>query len=200
MADPVTRQPPLELLLRGLHALVGDEADLPDATTPLGRTTREFFRNNWDQARSGLLARTRKIRVRPIERSSPRTFRFEVDCRYRRRRGDDSPVELAEGPVRGTIKYRASLFDATPGEPTIVVFLDPDQGYFHPNYSRRHDVLCLGPIPPGPFPLEVLLQHLYSILTYQNRNSLDPADPVAAGYFDTDPGAMDGLDAPEPLY
>ena len=187
-------------LLGRLAAIMALEDELPDESTPIGRATREFFANNWERARDGLLARTTKLRVEPQPSPAPRIFHFELDCTFKRKRAPDALVELAEGPLCGTIRYRPDLYTAPAGEPSLMVFIDPAQQLFHPNYSRRHGVLCTGDLPPGPFPLEDLLEHLYGILTYQNRSTADPADLEAAQYFAHDPDAMNGLEAVEPLY
>lgn len=183
--------------LAGLQAL--DDV-LPDEESPVGKATAEFFANNWRNACDGLLAKTKRIRVRPTSPlPAPRGFRFEIDTRFKQKQGPE-PVALVDGPIRGTIRYRADLFLADPDEPSIAVFLDPEQHFFHPNYSRNFGVLCLGGIPSGPYPLDALLEHLYWILTYQNTSSSDPADREAARYFACDPDAMAGLENVEPLY
>jgi hypothetical protein len=48
--------------------------------------------------------------------------------------------------------------------------------------------------------LSDLLEHLYSILTYANFSTTDPADFEAAQYFAHAPHALDGLHDPEPLF
>lgn len=172
----------------------------PEEDTPLDRMTREFFENNWNASRDGLLARTGKIRVVPEPSPAPRCFRFEMATPYKRKHGDE-PVELAPGPVRGEIRYHPHVLELNdPATPSIVVSLDPDLDYFHPNYSRRYGLVCLGDLPSGPFPLDALLEHLYSILSYANWRSFHPADLVAAHYFATDPSALDGVGDPAPLY
>lgn len=190
---------PLELLLR-LTTLMDGQSDLPDADTPLGRLTREFFENNWQGAQEGLLSKTRVIRVWPHTIFAPRVFHFEIDCRYKRKRPGDPFVELADGPLCGQIIYRADLYLADPEQPSVAVLLDRQQAFFHPNYSRRHGVLCLGHLPAGPYPLEDLLEHLYGIITYQNRTPTDALDPEAAQYFALEPEAMAGLEPVAPLY
>lgn len=143
------------------------------------------------------------MRVLPEHSPTPRMFRFEIDAPYKSKRGGDAPVELVPGPIRGTIHYRPDLF-ASPTLPHIAVQVDPDLAYFHPNCSRqRGSMICLGEIPVSefPFPLDLLLQnHIYPILTYQNRRPAHPADLEAARYFALDEHAMDGLEPVRPLY
>ena len=196
----MSRQDSMLDLLARLSALRSLEDELPDESTAIGRATHEFFANNWQQARDGLLAQTTKLRVQPQPSPAPRIFHFEAECTFKRKREPDALVELADGPLRGTIRYRPDLYTAPASEPSLTVFMDPAQRLFHPNFSRRHGVLCVGDLPPGPFPLEDLLEHLYGILTYQNRSTSDPADIEAAEYFARDPDAMTGLETVEPLY
>ena len=168
----------------------------------LGETTREFFSESWQEARDGLLAQTQLVRVVPDPGPCPMRFRFEFDLPYKRKAGVGAPVELVAGPLRGSILYRPDLMALDPAdrEATIAVFLDQDQQFFHPNFSRAFGMLCIGDIPPEPFPLQALLEHLYGIFTYQNRTPGDPADFEAARYFATDPESMAGLEIVEPLY
>lgn len=196
----MTGRVPIEELVRRLAALVELGDELPDESTPLGIATREFLRNNWSRARDGVLARTTRLRVDPEPTPAPRVFHFELDGPYKRKRRPDALVELVEGTLRGTIRYRSDLYTAPAGEPSLAVLVDPSLRFFHPNHSRLHGALCLGHLPPGPFPLEDLLEHLYGILTYQNLSTSDPADPEAAAYFARDPHAMRGLETVEPLY
>ena len=42
--------------------------------------------------------------------------------------------------------------------------------------------------------------HLYPIITYQNRRPSHPLDQEAARFFAIDPTAMDGLEPAAPLY
>jgi len=201
--DPTTgardRGAMLELVHR-LAAVLALEDELPDESTPIGRLTRDFLANNWAQARDGLLARTTKIRVAPQPSPAPRIFQFELDRPYLRRVRPDAPVERAEGPLRGTIRYRPDLYPVRPKQHSQVVFLDPAQHLLHPNYSPRFGVLCVGELPAGPYPLEDLLEHTYAILCYQNVATDDPADRDAADYFALHPDASSGLEAAEPLY
>jgi hypothetical protein len=193
----------LEAFLEQLLEVALDRDDLPEEDSPLGKLAREFFANNWAICRDGLLRRTTKIRVRPEPDPAPRVFRFEIFTRYKRKFDTSSVVELMPGPARGRILYRADMFE-NPEPPTVAVLLDRDQGFFHPNYSRKHGVLCIGDernLPPGPLPLDVLLEnHIYPIVSYQNRRPAHPADVEAAMYFAQDPTAMEGLEPVEPLY
>ena len=203
MNEPTTQRfnLPLEEILERLQRLQDLDDILPGEDSPLGQTTKEFFINSWVNARDGLLTKTPKMRVYPTSSGpAPRVFRFELETSYKSKRSRDSEVELVEGHLRGTIRYRADIFLADPNEPSVGVFLDPDQHFFHPNFSRSHGILCLGDAPSGPYELADLLEDLYWILTYQNRNSSDPADPEAARYFALHPDAMKGLEDVSPLY
>jgi hypothetical protein len=192
---------PIAAMLQQLVRLQDLDDTLPDETSPRGRATREFFENNWKIAREGILRKTERIRVRPNRPGdTPRVFHFEIDCNYKQKRRASDPVELADGPLRGTIRYRADLFSGDTDEPTIAVFLDPVQGFYHPNYSREFGILCTGPLEPSPFPLDALLEHIYWIVTYQNTCIHDPADGEAARYFALDPEARSGLGEVPPLY
>jgi hypothetical protein len=150
------------------------------------------------------LAKTARIRLLPQPGRSPRIFRFEIDCRYKRKTGADAPVELMPGPVRGTIHFRPDiLINRKTLPPPIAVEIDRSLAYFHPNYCRQQGFLCLGEFPPSPypFPLDLLLEdHLYPIVSYQNRRPAHPLDREAALYFALDPSAMEGLEPVEPLY
>ena len=185
-------------LLEQLHDLSGLDEGLPDPSTGEGQATRDFFANNWEEARTGLLSRTQRVEVRPLHGSGPRSFSFEFDRPYKRKR-PDGMVELAPGPVSGTIRYRPDVLTPDPGSRSVIVFVD-SEGFYHPNYSRVAGVLCLGDIAPGPFSLEALVEHLYSIVSYQNMDSTNPADKEAVRYFGTDPDALEGLTDVQPLY
>jgi hypothetical protein len=196
--SPIDGSPIAELLER-LAAMTDLADELPDADTPLGQTTREFLDASWRSAADGLLARTDKIRVEPMQREHPRSFRFEMDLPYKSKPTRDGPVEHVRGPLRGTIRFRPDLFMAPANEPCIAVRLDHDQHVLHPNFSRQHGMLCLGPVPRD-MTLERLLEHLFSILSYQNISTTDPADVEAAAHFALEPHALDGLGQVDPLY
>ena len=191
--------PSPQAFLGRLHRLISAAEDLPDESTEEGRTTRAFFSNNWSEAQRGILARTRRVRVQPVPGPGPRIFSFEMDLPYKRKNPDGS-VELAPGPVGGTIHYRANLFSSEPRQRSIGVSLESTPDFYHPNYSRTLGALCIGDVPNGPFPLDALIEHLYGILSYQNRDSDDPADLEAVRYFSTDPTALEGLEDVPPLY
>jgi hypothetical protein len=195
--------PDLDRLFQHLARIAHPADDLPDEDTPLGMLTREFFANNWALCCEGLLGKTSIMRVFPEHSPAPRMYRFEIDAPYKSKRGAAAPVQLMPGPIRGTIHYRPNLF-ANPELPHIAVQVDPDLAYFHPNCSRqRGSMICLGELPPSqfPFPLDLLLEnHIYPILTYQNRRPSHPADLEAARYFALDEHAMDGLEPAKPLY
>ena len=185
-------------LMAELLNLAGLDDGLPDASTAEGRSTREFFANNWEEARGGLLSRTQKVRVQPLPDAGPRSFSFQIDRPYKCKHPEGF-VELAPGPVTGTIRYRPDVLTPDPGSRSVLVFVDSD-GFYHPNYSRTQGILCIGDIAPGPFPLEVLVEHLYSIVSYQNMDSKNPFDVEAVRYFGADPDALEGLTEVEPLY
>jgi len=175
---------------------------MPCEDTPLGILTRQFFQNNWRNCKEGLLCKTNKIRVWPAPGQAPRTFKFEIDCRYKCKRSLDAPVELMSGPVRGNVFYRPDVF-ANTDDPAVAVALDQDQSFFHANYSRAKGFICLGELPPNPypFPLDLLLENLvYPLVSYQSRRPVHPFDLEAAHYFALDPDAMQGLEPVEPLY
>lgn len=194
--------PDIAALLEQLARLAGLTDDLPDPATPLGQMTREFLTNTWADCRDGLLARTQRIRVLPEPKPVPRMFHFEIDLPYKRKLRPDAQVELAPGPIRGMVIYRPDLL-ANLHEPGVAVRLDPSMALLHPNYSRALGLVCLGDTTEfqGPIPLDVLLaNHLYPLLSYQNRRPHHPADLEAAHYFALDPEAMTGLEPVPPLY
>jgi hypothetical protein len=197
-----TAQFDMQEMLDRLARLAAVHDDLPDSSTPLGMLTREFLRNTYDNCVSGLLVKTKRIRVIPEPAPTPRVFHFEMDLPYKRKLGPDAPVELMPGPIRGAIIYRPDMF-ANLHEPSVAVRLDPSMAYFHSNFSRRHGLVCLGDTTEfrGPIDLELLLEnHLYPILTYQNRTPSHTADVEASRYFALDPDAMTGLEPAPPLY
>jgi hypothetical protein len=175
---------------------------LPGEDTPLGMLARQFFENNWRNCLDGLLRKTSRIRVWPEPSPAPRTFKFEIDAPYKCKRGADAPVELAPGPIRGSIMYRYNVFENNK-DPAIAVALDRDQCLLHPNYSRKVGFFCLGELPrsPYPFPLDLLLENLiYPLCTYQHMRPVHPFDLEAARYFALDPDAMRGLQPAVALY
>ena len=186
-----------------LHLQLAGGHDGVDDDDPLTRLALEFFANNWAECRDGLLMCTQRIRVWPEFSPAPRAFRFEIDCPYKRKLGPDAPVELMPGPVRGEVIYRRDLLCHDEG-PSLVVLIDRDLAYFHPNYSRAQGFLCIGDeknLPPGPMPLGRFLEnHVFPIVSYQNRRTTHPADIEAARYFALEPSAMSGLEPVEPLY
>ncbi len=189
----------LEQLLGQLTSLLQTTDDLPPANTPVGQHTREFLCNTWETCRSGLLGKTERLRVIP-EGAPPRMFHFELDLPYRQRFLHSQETRLMPGPIRGMVIYRPDLMSNL-HLPSVAVRLDPSMGYFHPNFSRAHGIVCLGDLPPGPFPLDGLLEHhLFPILSYQNRRPVHAADEEAARYFATALDAMEGLEPVEPLY
>jgi hypothetical protein len=182
--------------------LAANHDDLPDPNTPLGMLTREFLVNTYDNCLAGLLSKTNRIRVIPEPAPTPRIFHFEMDLPYKRKLGTDAPVELMPGPIRGAVIYRPDMF-ANLHEPSVAVRLDPSMGYFHSNYSRLHNLVCLGDTTEfrGPIDLELLLEnHLYPILSYQNRRPHHTADVEASQYFALHEDAMSGLEPVPPLY
>lgn len=189
----------IEELLAQLERLVTMHDGLPDEDTPAGRLMRDFLANNWTSCRDGLLKKTDRIRVHPEPSPHPSRFEFEIDLPYKSRPEHDGPVQLMPPPVRGRIMYRPDLF-ANADLPPVAVQLDPSLRYLHPNVSRQSYV-CLGELPHEPFPLDALLEnHLFPILSYQNRRPAHPANIDAARYFATDPEAMSGLESVAPLY
>jgi hypothetical protein len=195
-------QDDLQALLDRLARGAASHDDLPDPQTPLGMLTREFLVNTYNNCVDGLLSKTTRIRVIPEPAATPRIFHFEMDLPYKRKRGPDAAVELMPGPIRGAIIYRPDMFSNL-HEPSVAVRLDPSMSYFHCNYSRVHNIVCIGDTTEfrGPIDLEVLLEnHLYPILSYQNRRPHHTADVEASQYFALHEDAMDGLEPVPPLY
>lgn len=182
-----------------LSRLSAEELPRGEHDSPTSVQTEEFFRNSWAGAESGLLARTRILRARPASRPAPKAFRFEIDLPYKRQEHAGAPIELAEGPIRGTIHYRRDLLLAAPGEPVVQVRFQ-DTSFLHPNFSRRWGIFCAGTLPPGPFELEPLLEVVFLFASYQLYTLGDPADGDAARIFATDPHVLDGLGDVPPLY
>ena len=194
MHGPEAPTPPPALLA----ALIAYGGALADPTEPEGRSTRAYFSNNWLAARDGLLAKTDRIRVEPLPPEGPRSFSFEMDLPYKRKTASGQ-VELDPGPIRGLVTYHASILTPPPETRSIVAFVLSD-GFYHPHHSRAHKVLCLGDLPPGPYPLDALLEHIYSIASFQNFELTRPLDEDAAVYFASDPHAFEGLGNVPALY
>ena len=190
----------VELYLRGLATLL-EELQSPRDDCPTAELSRQYRANTWEECRDGLLRRTSRIRVWPDSPLWPHSFRFEIDCPFKAKsRLNLSPVELRPGPVRGTIHYRRDLFDGSDA-PTVAVTIDPELDFFHANHSPHLGLLCLGGLPSGPFPLDILLScHIYPIVTYQNCHPAHSANLDAARYFALVPEAMEGLRPVAPLY
>jgi len=177
--------------------------ELDDLWQPNGAhasATHARFRENWDQARNGVLAKTEKIFITPASLPCPRRFRFKLHTVYKRKRNHLAPIELVSDPVKGTIHYHPDPFGAAPEEPLVLVQLDGGQAVFHPNISRQYGIVCLGTLPPGHPDLSLVVELLYGILNYSNMSLSDPADIGAARYFANDPDARTGLPSPQPLY
>lgn len=192
------REPGEALALVHLLSRLAAIAEPPGIeSTGAGALREEFFENNWREARDGLLARTRKIRVQPPLERAPRAFHFELDRPYKHKRADGQ-VELAPGPVRGMICYHPDPFARSAGQAAVVVLLDPALGLYHPNFSRDFGALCLGELHGTPA-LEPLLEHVWGILSYVNLTVSHPADAEASAFFSV-PEARDGLPPGEPLY
>ncbi len=170
------------------------------AGVPLGEADHDFFMHSWLRGRE-VRDRSDRLRLEPLTPGpAPTAFSFEVDCRYKRRMALDQPVELVDDTLSGRILYRSDPVDGDPDTSSVLVLIDPRHGFWHPNFSRRHGILCVGDLPAGAIPLDDLLQHVYSIITYQNRSTRDPADPVAAAWFASEPDALVGLEHVEPLF
>lgn len=184
----------LVALLRRLATLALE--DVPD--TPSARLSAEFFQHNWASVQP-LLAKAPRLRLHPRS-ATPRILDFELDVAFKRQLRPAGPIDLAAGPLCGTIVYAADLFCGAATQPLVTVLIDPALGLLHPNFSRLHGVLCLGHLPPGPFPLDALLEHLYTILTYQNVSAADPADAGAAVWYANDPHPRAGLPPTRPLW
>jgi hypothetical protein len=181
-----------------LASMIAYGGELPHPSDPLGRQVREYFANNWREARERLLDRTQVIEVEPLPPEGPRSFSFVIHRPYRKRH-PSGEVTLEPGPVEGTICYHANVLRPPRDAQSVVVFISTP-GFWHVNHSRRHRVLCLGDMPRDPLPLASLLEHIYGIVAYQNMGFDSPLDRDAARYFLTNPNAMDGLRPVHPLY
>lgn len=198
-----------EVLIAALMASLTQasrRSELFEEDTPVARVTRQFFSNTWRAAKEGWLSRTRMIEVIPELSAAPRVFHFTLHRPYKRRRAGQAAVALVPGPICGIIYYREDLFLQDDDEvPTVAVVLH-DRALLHPNFSRRHGLLCLGAWGAsggglaGPIALSSLLEHVYRILSYQNMSLFHPADKEAADYFIDNPTAMEGLRPVPPLY
>ncbi len=178
-----------------LDLLLASQTELP-----LGELEREFFISSWQRGKA-FCDRSDRLRITPLmPGAAPTAFAFEVDCRYKRRASPESPVELVDGTLHGQLIYRPDPYDGDADTTVILILIDQGQGLWHPNYSRRHGLLCSGDLPAAPIPLDDLLLHIYSILTYQNVSTRDPADRAAAHWFATEPDARVGLEQVEPLF
>jgi hypothetical protein len=169
----------------------------------LSESALEFFANNWQSCVDGLLSRSSLVRVVPDSLPAPMSFHFAFQIPYKAKLGPHEPVVLMPGPIRGEIHYRQNMFEEPDG-PTIAVLLDRRQGYFSPHYSRERGFLCIGDetnLPRGPLPLDQVLEnHIYPILSYQNRHPRHTADIEASHYFACDPDALQGIVPALPLY
>lgn len=171
-----------------------------DPAVPLGELETAFFTASWERGRA-MVARSDRLRIESLTAGpAPTTFSFEFDCRYKRRLAMDQPVELVAGTLSGRVIYRPDPYDGDPDTPVALVLINRRHGFWHPNYSRTHGILCVGDLPPEPIPLDDLLQHVYTIISYQNRSTRDPADAVVAAWFATEPDALVGLEHVEPLF
>jgi hypothetical protein len=201
MTHPVLPQD-LQHLFAELARLADSGDDMPEEDAPIGMLTRQFFDNNWKECKEGLLSKTSRIRVWPMQPRSPRIFKFEIDTPFKRKLNRDAPVELVSGPARGMVFYNPKVFENT-DDPAVAVALDLDQAFFHPNVSSRNGFCCLGELPtnPYPFPLDLLMENVvYPLITYQSRRPVHPLDKEAAHYFAFDPECMQGLEPPASLY
>lgn len=192
-----------ERMIRELLESMQDRIAGREPDSPLAELARDFFANNWAMFQETLLCKTTILRVVPEPCPAPRMFQFELDRPYKCKRSAATNVELMPGPIRGAISYRTDLFQHTEGI-HVAVQIDPSLGYFHPNCARRRgSLICLGHLPPSPFPLplDLLIEnHIYPILTYQNMTPSDPLDRDASIYFAFESDAMEGLTPVPPLY
>ena len=192
----------LQRLLRDIILNQPGEHAECERDSPLAELAREFFANNWAMFQTTLLCKTQILRVVPEPSAALRAFHFELDRPYKCKRSAAAGVELMPGPIRGLISYRTNLFQHPQGI-HIAVQVDPHLNFFHPNCARGRGLLCLGHLPPSPFPLPLDLlveNHVYPILTYQNMTPSDPLDRDAALYFAFEHDALDGLTPVPPLY
>jgi hypothetical protein len=194
---PQAPAPPALEVPRFLRLLLALEDPLPDPDTEVGREARAFFEQSWADARDGLLARTGRLSIVPASLPAPRLFHWTIERPFKRWK-QGGGVELAPGPIRGTIHYRGDALVAPPDEPTILVRVDPDLGFVHPNADPVTSLICHG--LSGLLPLEPLALHVHGIVAYQNMGLASALSRAAAEYFLRDPRAMDGLEPVEPLF
>ncbi len=172
---------------------------MPDPSHPAGRLAREFFANSWANAQP-LLKATRRLELQPSSNDPPRTFRFKLDLPYYRKFGDNDPVELAEGPLTGSLAYNPDVFPS--GEalaPAVLVTIERELGFFHPNHARQFGYLCLGDVPRA-LELKALILLVYAVANYSNLGFDHPADREAARYFREHPEALEALLPATPLF
>ncbi len=186
--------PDLADLLRRLSLLEPST----EADAPITQLAAEFFAGNWDAAQP-LLSGAPKLRIEP-HLPARRVLDFTLAIPYLRQHRPGEGVDVAAGPLRGTIVYRADPFEAGLDQPSVCVLIGRDTGLLHPNYSRLFGILCLGALPRGPMQLTTLLEHIYSILTYANVSTVDPADHDAAEWFAEGREALAALPAATPLW
>ncbi len=198
-SSPRTAVPSIDELVRRLLFAHASDGELPDPSTPMGRLTRELFASQWQQARDGLLARSKVLRVDAPPSPSPYVFRFEIDRPFKRRAADGS-VEIAPGPIRGSLRYRPDVLEPRRGEPSVLAFVDRELRFFHPNCLPHVGLLCLGDLPAGPYPLEETLQQLYRVASYGSLGTESALDSDAVRYFLENPDAFDGLRPVPPLW
>ncbi len=60
-------------------------------------------------------------------------------------------------------------------------------------------MLCVGTLPPDPYPLDALLEHVYRICASQVFATDSPLDPLGAEFFRRHPDRVRALRA-EPLW
>ncbi len=193
----------MEQMIDGMFSTPVRRDASAEADSPLAEIAHEFFTNNWNGFRDGLLERSNIMRVRPLQPVAPTTFYFEFDRPYKCHSPGSDSIEIKAGPIRGTIWYRPNLFE-DPEQNYIAVQVDPELHYFHPNCAARYgSMICLGRLPavPFPLPLDMLIEnHLYPILTYQNMAPTDSLNRDAAIYFALAANPMEGLLPVPPLY
>jgi len=194
-----TRPPSTRELLDLIEQLERLSSTPSAAPAPHQTVAREFFANTWRDARDGLLSRTERLRVEAAPGPAPRSFHFSMDLPYLRQAHPDDEVEVAPGPLTGTITYRPDVMVAAAGEPVLYVTV-ANSDWCHPNYSRTHGWFCTGQLPPGPIDLETVLEILYVFASYQSYSVEDPADRESAELLAARPELLDALGEPAPLW